>query len=371
MNECSAPWVRRRPVAFTLVELLIATLGVGLLVGMLLPAAQAAREAARKAQCQANLKDVAQALSSHELANGTFPQASEWGGAADSASSRPWDRPNWVAAILPRLDHQPIADHLDRSQSIAAPGNEKFRKSKVETLLCPTDTFFNRKPFNGSQYAMGDNWARTNYAANSSLFYLSPTACGGGSSEWQNNTYRGVMGCGVAVGAARITDGLSNTILVCEMRSGLDEIDPRGSWAMGDSASCLWAAGSYHWNEVGSAWGAYPGVDCNGPNPANAFRMDQDNLVSCDDLLAKLGHDYAIKKELMGCWQPSQPYNNQSATRSLHPSGLNVCFADGSVRWISDYIDTNGRIAKSPPIFSIWDRLIASADGATVPGDAF
>ena len=71
--------------------------------------------------------------------------------------------------------------------------------------------------------------------------------------------------------------------------------------------------------------------------------------------------------------------NNQQTARSLHVDGVHVCMADGSVRWISDYIQifpSSMSAGANPPTtykanFSVWDRLISSADGQQIAADAF
>jgi len=58
-----------------------------------------------------------------------------------------------------------------------------------------------------------------------------------------------------------------------------------------------------------------------------------------------------------------------------HRTDLDISFRvvwpDGSVHWISDFININGNITASPPNFSIWDRLMLSAEGQPLPAEAF
>jgi prepilin-type N-terminal cleavage/methylation domain-containing protein len=345
----------------TLVELLVVIAIITLLLGLLIPGVQSARESARMLQCRNNLRQLGQGLANYEHAFKRFPPATEWSGSS-SGFTNPWTRPNWVALILARIEQQAVFDSLDSTQSIAAESNRRFRGTSLPVMLCPSD-FSNATPFNGTRYhGMSDGWGRGNYAATGSQVTM------GSSTAWSNKAFRGMMGMGNAVTPDMVTDGMSNTIMICEIRVGLQEIDPRGTWAMGDSASSVWGAGSFHWNE-GGPW---PGADCNGPNPANMFRMDQDNIVSCRDIFNSPRRDEYFQRELMGCWPDMNgSYNSQSAVRSRHRGGVFVCLADGSVQWISDYIDTNGRIGRNPPLFSVWDRLMASADGQVIPDGAF
>ena len=58
---------------------------------------------------------------------------------------------------------------------------------------------------------------------------------------------------------------------------------------------------------------------------------------------------------------------NQAAARSAHSGGIFTCFADGSVHWISNHVETSG----SSSYASVWDRLNLSADGQPVSASAF
>lgn len=63
----------RRSAGFTLVELLVVIAIIGVLVALLLPAVQAAREAARRTQCVNNIKQMMLGMQNHESAKKAFP----------------------------------------------------------------------------------------------------------------------------------------------------------------------------------------------------------------------------------------------------------------------------------------------------------
>ena len=174
-------------------------------------------------------------------------------------------------------------------------------------------------------------------------------------------------------GSADVRDGLSNTILVAEIRSGVTSFDPRGCWAMSGSSSALWACGCV-------------GTD-NGPN---STASGGDMIPSCSDVQSAVGGQPALIQRGMSCATGNL---SQQTARSMHPGGVNTVFADGSVHFISDSVEVGspgqatailaaistaqqvsaGTITNAPPFtgLGVWDKLLLPSDGFPIPGNAY
>jgi hypothetical protein len=66
-----------------------------------------------------------------------------------------------------------------------------------------------------------------------------------------------------------------------------------------------------------------------------------------------------MQEECMTCFPIG---NEQGAPRSVHPGGVHVCMANGSVRFIGDFIDKGTLQEPNPSEYHVWQRLNASGD---------
>ncbi|MDZ7617879.1 MAG: DUF1559 domain-containing protein [Patescibacteria group bacterium] len=359
-----------RQNGFTLVELLVVIAIIGILIALLLPAVQSAREAARRMQCANNLKQLGLAVLNYESAFKILPPASHWRAAADvEVRNNAKLCETWVILVLPYLEQQAVYDRFDLTRYITDPVNREARGAELSAMKCPSDPN-NQTKYNGLAGSgtsnHGDHWARGNYAANGGMGFQSVTThCTAGgtagsgcaamatSQGWQDRRVRGVMGANASSTMAQIRDGTSNTILLAEIRAGVVEHDIRGVWALsGAGPSSVWAHGF-----IG---------DANGPNPAGLL---VDDVEGCAEVVATVGSHEALAAMGMGCCcnYSASRVNWQAAARSLHPGGVMTCFADGSVHFIGNSIETNNSINR----LSAWDKLNLAMSGEVVTSQSY
>jgi type II secretory pathway pseudopilin PulG len=306
---------------------------IGILVSLLLPAVQAARESGRRTQCLNNIKQLALALHNYHDSRKILPPAIQVDD-INSYATTTTHRPNWIILILPYMEQQNLYDSFDMKKPISDPANQTPRSRRLSNLICPTDPNSLSGPFMGNSAAEGGNWERGNYGSNG----------GGGFPHlpiielWRTGENRGVMSVNNSVTFAQIKDGLSNTLLLGELRTGLAPVDRRGTWALGTAgASALLAMGV--------------GGNANGPNHCQDDHSD--DIVGCSATWTAVGQRL-WKPECMSCWKGEKSW--QATTRSKHFGGVMIAMCDGSVRFLSNTIE-NGAYP------SAWANLITSVNG--------
>jgi len=289
----------------TLIELLVVLAILGALIALLLPAILAAREAARRSACVANLKQIALASLNYEQLNNVFPSAHFGRSSLNHESPFPADFSVFVR-LLPQLE-QPSAFHaVNFSVSSWDRSNLTLAGFGIATLMCPSDTnavtprFLPlESPMVSDMLVPSGRWKQqfTSYAAVVGLVDLSAAMMNFGIVPGTTDIvapgydqfmkhHTGVIYPLSSTRMSEIRDGTSQTILFTEKASTLGEsLGYPSRWNCGDILNTL-------------TYLLFP------PSPSHRSKL----------ALAQAS--------------------------SLHNHGLNCAFADGSVHFITNKIDS-------------------------------
>lgn len=340
--------------AFTLVELLVVIAIIGVLIALLLPAVQAAREAARRMQCANNLKQLGLAQhNAHDALKHLIP------GADREFMTNPGRdyAPAWGLMLLPYLEQTALIDSLDKTSTYGMVTNRDgtinttnaaIAETVIPAYLCPSTS--DPAPITGSLKGLSS----IEFTRERVSFYASPYKISGGRTHYvavhgavkdladyrsyaslNTSDYTGgsvttpIHGCtescpgngcmpalqqqnatrthnqGRYVDFAKITDGVSNTIMLSE-----------------DCAS-IWS----HWHQH---------------NNLLVFKQDMTKPATIQYIASPINQ------------KPYGPFPKCAETaassfgipvyqfhdlRSMHPGGVNSVYADGHVAFTSESTD--------------------------------
>lgn len=285
--------------AFTLVELLVVIAIIGILVALLLPAVQAAREAARRTQCNNNLKQWGLAFQNHADVYQNFPVGSQQS-----------PRRTWIITMWPFIEQNNLFEQYDLNKHFyEAPhinqnATTGLCTQMIPAYFCPSD--------GGKRLWQGDAYwrSRGNYVVN----FGDTSATAGStaaSAPFRNNGQ---------LGFNNLTDGTSNTMMISEIIMAQESHnDSRGDFVNDDVTGTWFSTNST-------------------PNSG------VDSIRVCVNTAPNPPCDTASPKKM--------------SARGRHPGGVNAGLADGSVRFITNTIDSNtykaigtsqGGEAVSPP----------------------
>jgi len=326
-----------------------------MLIALLLPAVQAAREAARRMQCSNKSKQLALAVHNFHDTYNRLPcfyadpiydsvRATEGG---------------WLGTILPFIEQTPLySAAIGQCQTTAAAGGWtvfyqlEVLRCRIDAFLCPSDPYASSYPnpgeanYNGPTNYRGStadiiirhlewNWGwNTEPGANlSPRSWLRP----GPQRPWGAGS-EPVRGGG-EIGLEAITDGTSNTVMLSE----------GGVYARSGATQ----GGDLRSHQVsGDIWVGYDQA------PINCFNAKGEGMQLRSTLNVQYTMDHNLGTRALADYPqfstfatvlpPNSPscghgfYETWSlvSASSYHTGGVNAAFCDGSVRFISNTIQT-------------------------------
>jgi prepilin-type N-terminal cleavage/methylation domain-containing protein len=302
----------KRKSGFTLIELLVVIAIIAILIALLLPAVQQAREAARRSQCKNNLKQLGLAFHNYHdtfnvlpmgklLFNGVpgDPEIVSRGCGGQAYHHEV----HWFYAIFPYIDQAPLYNGINwseppgcnRGANPAAPwdGNWRARTTVISVHSCPSD---GAKP---NEFTTG--WAR--YRTN---YHPSYGNTNFGQQNVNGLTFLGApFMSGRKVKLADLNDGVSTTLFMSEVIATL------GTGYDGNVSDTT--------GRIGVLMAQYP------PNSSQP-----DISENCPSAANSNGVPCVTGARL----------TNMHVARSKHVGGVHALMGDGTVRFVSNNINT-------------------------------
>jgi prepilin-type N-terminal cleavage/methylation domain-containing protein/prepilin-type processing-associated H-X9-DG protein len=359
-----------RRAGFTLIELLVVIAIIAVLIALLLPAVQAAREAARRSQCVNNLKQMGLGVHNYISAQGSFPPImGNWNLSAPATplvGSGTWPL-GWAPAILPNLEQAGMYNALNYSNGAQDGPNTTVTYSKLSIFICPSESIKNG-PWPGVTSFI-------NYSANlggpASIASWSGVivALAAGPNSNCQCTQNSNIG---SFGTEGITDGTSNTAVFSEKLIGIQTPANGGPLASSPLAKRVIfnAPGATVTQDSGNAAQALAYVQACKSVPGTAVALGTNYWSgacwtgSHAGTLRFNSYDHVNTPNGLTCTTSNgeDPGNSTTAitAQSNHSGGVNVCFADGSVKFIKDSINVQA-----------WWALGSRNGGEVISSDAY
>lgn len=341
----------RRACGFTLIELLVVIAIIAILIALLLPAVQNAREAARRSQCKNNLKQWGLALQNYESTFKAFPLTNAQNYLPNTQGFSP------QARLLAYMEQANLQQKIDFKQPAftgpfnALVPNPQFAVVFAQILpvaLCPSDPAPAQNVGTGGAIYCGINYM-VSYGSGTGAKYDLRWRTDGIVYENSNATF------------GDIRDGTSNTVAMSEtVRSvGADFTLPAGTLPQFPYQATL--NGSSGVNSAlqavqglaasGSPWVNGPNGVITNPDLSTVWPAMTSWRGAASAALRGRGTSWAHSGAISTLTNGYSPPNSRIpdvvthftgffGPRSHHDGGAHAAMCDGSVRYLSNSIDT-------------------------------
>ena len=336
---------------------------IAILIALLLPAVQQAREAARRSQCKNNLKQIGLALHNYHDVYGAFVyrKGGTQGYGDSSRLDGNYSRRSGMISLLPYVDQAPLYNRIEAGDPTTSPpvppggaapwSGWKVWWQQIPAFRCPTDPGFNTaRGICNYAFSMGD--------------YV-------GAANRDSMEVNGLFAANRTYATRDVVDGTSNTLAFSERVATSFGLGGRAtpdiregtivsvSGISTNPGACLAAAAAIssgnRYTNGATVKGKFSSIWMDGqPENVAFFAVLPPNGPSCINDGNK-NSDGAI---------------SLSTASSYHEGGVQALFADGSVRFISENIDTGNlgvanTLGGSSP-HGVWGALGTRNGGETV-----
>ncbi len=299
--------------AFTLIELLVVIGIISILVGLTLPTVQSIRESARNTACKNHLRQLTLASQNYESSHRHLP--GPWFNAPMDTAAYTQDRGLFVS-ILPFVEQTNLANEIKAAPTTFARANNESLSIVLELLQCPSAEgpailtniaeFFSGPPINGLMSVTCDYTGNGGYKPNEPVHYR--------ATEGPIGVQIPGFPDGSKIGLAKISDGLSNTVMFWESMGGklvsngaeldIDQYAPMTTF-LTVSATVGFINEGQAANK--SYWLSWAGLRLGNVKDHNGQSINVTNSLG-------------------------EPF-------SRHPQGCNTARVDGSVHFVSELVD--------------------------------
>jgi type II secretory pathway pseudopilin PulG len=297
---------------------------IAVLIALLLPAVQKTREAANRMRCQSHLKQLGMALHNYHSTHGTFPSGQWSPNLQENKPTYHFNRGCWFQDLLPFVEQSGLfqqVDGYDRAHLNGlhyicdAPGHQ----THVPTFQCPSDPSAGKDL---TQWNPAGTGPSDGTPQNSQGFHGNYVLCSGSTifnppTSLDGRKLNGIFFVQSKVRIADIADGTSNTLLSSEINLVPDRLTG-GACCEGNDLR-----GRYYNSYFGDTM-------------FTTLQPPNTSLPDVTDLCIHL----PIQAPCTESVSTAQHY-----ARSHHPTGVNAGLADGSVRFIANFINPQAYLA--------------------------